>query len=352
MSNTLLLDNELIDVQNFLLGLKRPVVFSDITELRGQGYDPRALIKHFFKGYPEAHSNWSVHSVMVEGEPAMTKLVEAAEIMRSKIDPAYSTNEEIEGKSQCYTCKAYFNTFDAMLDHKVAEHGYKDTRPQRRDERPGSLPTEGEAVIANTTATKGIDISGLPDGRYALPDRSGDNDYIFIMVKRIRRTFRRDRRYVFGKVITGGEIVEQGTIEVKLWSSDSKELVGEQRPGDCYRGDLEDDLILCMSAPEPFAVLFGKLSGHCCVCGKTLTDEASRAIGMGIECERKTGYFTERPENYHPLCPHEDVPHDHGRLGKVVRFDASRKETIFRCHSGHSWTVKKDGVVNMDGNVK
>ena len=157
---------------------------------------------------------------------------------------------------ECLICQARFASFDDLDVHRALEHG-------GRVHRQEAVTDEGiaEDVLEVNESKHGLDIGNLPDGRYAAPDRSGKNDYIFLAVKRVRKTKKVDRRYNYGKIVTGNEIVVAGTIEVRLWSSDSKEWVGQQKPGDVYRGKFEEDLELIMMAPEPWAILFGRLLG-------------------------------------------------------------------------------------------
>jgi hypothetical protein len=180
-------------------------------------------------------------------------------------------------------------------------------------------------VLAVTVSRLGLDLSGLPDGRYAAPDMTGVHDNVFLVVKRVRNTVARDRRYTYGKIVTGNEIVLAGTIEVRIWSSDTKEWIGQQKPGDVYRGQREDELKLIMGMPEPFAILFGKLLGYCGRCGKKLTDQVSRDIGLGLECEKQRAYFRSKPKySYIGVDrprPTEANPYDNNYLsGKWTRW--------------------------------
>lgn len=42
--------------------------------------------------------------------------------------------------------------------------------------------------------------------------------------------------------------------------------------------------------PEAASLLYGRELGHCGVCGRTLTDETSRAMGIGPVCAENTGW--------------------------------------------------------------
>ena len=177
-----------------------------------------------------------------------------------------------------------------MLDH-MEVHQVEPTTQTPSGEHVVEKP-----VLANNTSKLGIDLSQLPNGRYAVPDLKGKTDYIFLMVTRRRSRIFQNRRFVYGKIITGGEWVEAGTIEVKQWSSDSKELVGMQKPGEFYKGDYEVELSAIMAAPQSGHGCSASTSGAAGICGKTLTDEISRSDGFGPDCIQKLddSYFTKK----------------------------------------------------------
>lgn len=287
----LLAENALIDAEQAAENIGRNFVDADIAQYNEAGVNLSLGAEEFVRQYQGSNSfiNPTLKGRLRQyGKLTSGQARAALNIMRQEMGHVPTAS-----LIKCFTCDDEFPTWDALLLHKRQMHGSRQGAPEVFAETG-----EAKAVISNTEATAGLDLSNLPDGRYAAPDASGKNDYIFMMVKRVHKTHKRDRRYVYGKVVTGNEVVVAGTIEVKLWSSDSKELVGEQKPNDVYRGDLEDSLELIMLAPEKFAILFGRLCGHCCICGKTLTDEISRNIGMGIECEKKQEYFKKRPYSY------------------------------------------------------
>lgn len=144
-----------------------------------------------------------------------------------------------------------------------------------------------------------INLGELPDGRYAVPDLSpgkGDNDYHFLMVKRMKRRVMRSKKYRYGYITYGTEEVAEGTIEVRLWHGDAKELVGEQRPGENYRSDhLVNEFRVVLADPVASMMLFSKVIGDCGRCGKTLTDPESRTRGIGPECIKHYNKFTGDP---------------------------------------------------------
>lgn len=159
---------------------------------------------------------------------------------------------------------------------------------------PTAAPEPDASVIAVTTSTLNLDISGLPDGRYAAPDPTGKNDFVFLMVKRVKNPYRRNRRYRWSKFRYGWENVAAGTIEVKEWTSDAKRLLGEQKVNplpfdpevgpEVYRGEFEEELKTILANPEGWAKVFAREKKRCYMCGKSLTDLDSRLRGVGPDC--------------------------------------------------------------------
>lgn len=293
----LLRQNALIDAQQLAESLDREFIDGDVVQYREHGINLDLAAEVFVSTYQG--DNRFVKTVL---KPKMERGKLTAGMVRAAMNILRQELLGIDFKSKtkpptthrCFVCEEEFPTWDALMAHKSQQHSSK----------PAPVPftednTEPEAVIANTVATKGLDLSNLPDGRYAAPNPTGQGQpYIYFLIKRVRHTHKRDRRYVYGKVVTGNEVVVAGTIEVKTWTSDAKELIGEQKPGDVYRGDHEDLLELILMMPEPWAILFGKLTKHCCRCGKTLTDEISQSIGLGLECEKalNEAYFKKPPK--------------------------------------------------------
>ena len=131
----------------------------------------------------------------------------------------------------------------------------------------------------------GINLHSIPTGRYAVPDLStGGKDYIFLTVREVPRTHMRSKKYRYGWVSYGREEVLAGTLEVRRHKGDTKELVGEQRPDETYRGIFEREFKMIMGDPVASTKLFGRLINACGRCGRTLTDPESRADGIGPEC--------------------------------------------------------------------
>lgn len=348
MAMTLLEKNQIEDARDWVASLGHSVNESDIVEAKRHGIHIELMVEDYVRGYKgskrfmdTARMNLHRNGHLTQGQAVIV-----CQIMQE--ENGWEVNADSKKAEHfCTICgpDVKFEVYDDLVDHKIDVHN--------ETPRVGALPTEqqiayghevGEAVIADTGSSLALDLSNLPDGRYAFPDSTGKADNVFLMVKRVRRTMRRDRRYVYGKIKTGDEVVLAGTIEVKVWSSDSKELIGEQKPGDVYRGEREAELQGIMRMPEVFARLFGRLIGSCCICGKTLTDDTSKDIGMGLECEKKVGYFTNVPKSYIPTCPMcpEGLK---GKPGRLIGFYYASGASKYKCFHDHVWMVDKRGNI-------
>lgn len=290
--------NALIDAQQLAVDLDRDFTVADLTEYKDAGLDLHLAAEVYVRDYEGANRFLkSVQRYLTRrGNITSSQARAVLSTMRNdllkqeKLDIGERVTAE-DFEHACVMCGDKFKTYDELDIHKSFEHGSV-------ERKQAAVTDEGEAqdVLEVNESVLGLDLSNLPDGRYAAPDVTGKNDYIFLAVKRVRKTVKRDRRYVYGNVVVGNEIVVAGTIEVRIWSSDTKEWVGAQKPGDVYRGKYEDELQLIMMMPEPWAILFGRLLGYCGRCGKKLTDDVSREIGLGLECEKKREYFRQPPK--------------------------------------------------------
>jgi len=344
--------NAFIDAQEIAKDMTREFVEADLTQYMEHGVDLLAAAVHFTRQY--AGDNRFVVNVLKKrlnqwGTLTQGQARAALNVMRQELCGINRPNKvENKRELECFTCHEKFPTWDELNAHKSSQHGSK--------KAPETFTDKGDAapVLEVNTSVKGLDLSNLPDGRYAAPDPSGKNDNIFLVVKRVRKTVHRDRRYNYGKIVTGNEIVVAGTIEVRIWSSDTKEWVGAQKPGDVYRGKFEDQLELIMMMPEPFAILFGRLLGYCGRCGKQLTDQVSRQIGLGLDCEKQRAYFTSKPKYTYIGTdrpePAQANPFDEGYLtGKFSRWIEPPKVVIRAVPSvGSTEPVDTSGENDLD----
>lgn len=131
---------------------------------------------------------------------------------------------------------------------------------------PGATVTAGAARRSLTAILTGVD-----DGYYAIPSKTGTNDLDFIRVgtnqgreNPANKGKRRVQRVLGGHgniSITYGEAIEFA------------------------------EAIAALSPAERLAaqLTFGREIGRCGRCGKSLTDETSRTYGLGPDCRNKVG---------------------------------------------------------------
>lgn len=306
MSIELLKKNALADAEELAVIIGREFTNADVGEFATKGVDLRLAAVCYIEDYTGKSSffmkmkdkaaagaltDGMVRAVMNSMREKKLGLKKSSSSSAPAERPGYTKPED--RRYSCYTCKREIVGLDEIRAHgRQHKAGVID-----RDGNPVA-PVEETPVIAVQESRLNLDLSMLPDGRYAVPELTGKNDLTFLMVKRVRKTHVRDRRFRYGKIVTGRERVEAGTIEVKEWSSDAKRLCGEQKHGETYHGEFEDGLELILKAPEAWAKLFGMHVGRCYICGKTLTDEESRSAGIGPECVKKNNYFTTPPPSY------------------------------------------------------
>lgn len=109
-----------------------------------------------------------------------------------------------------------------------------------------------------------LDLSGVPSGRYAVPD--GDTR---LKVKIDHVTEGKWAGWTFVK-----DAAEYG----------QGRKYGSQRPGQTYRGAIEEQLRAIAADPRAASAAYGKLTSTCGVCGRHLEDEESVARGIGPIC--------------------------------------------------------------------
>lgn len=167
-----------------------------------------------------------------------------------------------------------------QLAAAVAEHGktedagpvaeYLDSLTPGRDGTASklidalfALPWDNRPKAKDT----GLDLTSLPSGRYAVPD--GDT-----------RLKLRINRPTSGKW-AGFVFVDDGA------AYGQRTRYGMQRPGETYRGKLEDQLAAIVADPHAAMAAYGQLVGECGNCSRRLEDETSVALGVGPICRGK-----------------------------------------------------------------
>jgi hypothetical protein len=112
-------------------------------------------------------------------------------------------------------------------------------------------------------------LAGIEDGYFALPCKTGSNDLDFIRVGTNQ-----------GRAVAA----DKGKRRVQRY-------LGGQGPVAIFRNEqvIFAEALAAMTPEQRLAAqhLFGQSVGNCCRCGRTLTDQVSRAEGVGPECRGK-----------------------------------------------------------------
>lgn len=137
------------------------------------------------------------------------------------------------------------------------------------------LREEAKQEAARATRPKakgtGLDLSKLTGGYYAVRTEDGVK---FFKVDVVREDGNKWDGWVF----------------VRAQASDDLYRIGSQRPGETYMGKAADALAEIVKDEQAAFALYGHELGKCGVCGRTLTDEESRARGIGPVCAAKVGF--------------------------------------------------------------
>ncbi len=120
------------------------------------------------------------------------------------------------------------------------------------------------ADVLHQGPSRQVDISGVPDGAYAVENLGGGI------------TFLRFARVVAGPR-TGWVLVDQEVGE-------DRRARGYQRPGGSYRGLLAELVAAVVADPLAAAARYGRECRVCGLCGHQLTSARSRDRGLGPVC--------------------------------------------------------------------
>jgi len=164
----------------------------------------------------------------------------------------------------------------AFIERLYAERPSFERRPVRTRLQASTLidqllatPKEVNRGAAGDNSVSAF-LQGVPDGYYALPSKTGTNDLDFIVVTTSRSTQNpaaKGRRYV-NRYLGGQGVIRISMAEQFQFARTLREL--HENFGD---GGLQSAMRL-----------FGIELGRCGRCGLPLTDEASRARGIGPTC--------------------------------------------------------------------
>lgn len=115
-----------------------------------------------------------------------------------------------------------------------------------------------------------IDLTKVPSGMYAVP-----NGETRLKVQ-IKRGTGKWQGWIF---VSDGAVYGQAR------------HYGAQKPGETYRGKIEEALRAIAADPRTASQAYGRLTGSCGVCGRHLEDKDSVKRGIGPICADNMGWF-------------------------------------------------------------
>lgn len=131
------------------------------------------------------------------------------------------------------------------------------------------------AVEIAESEDTGLDLTPLPAGRYAVPD---GRTRLKVLVRKVDKPGDNWDGYIF---VSNAAVYGD------------RQRYGNQPPGQNYRGRIVTQLKAIMADPLAASIAYGKLTGTCGICGKTLENELSVAAGIGPWCAAKFGVSQE-----------------------------------------------------------
>lgn len=167
---------------------------------------------------------------------------------------------------------ASWSEFAANLIEAHRKYGHLTDRQQAAAEsmaaklaarRAEKAQAEAQAVASS----KGIDLSHIPSGHYAIP---GGDSRLKVKIDNVK-----DGKWAGFVFVKDGAEYGAG------------QRYGTQKPGATYAGKIEDALAIIAADPKAASAAYGRLVGRCGVCGRRLEDEASVAAGIGPICAQK-----------------------------------------------------------------
>ena len=128
-----------------------------------------------------------------------------------------------------------------------------------------TCPEVSQDVETPSQAVKGLDLTDLPSGYYAVP---GGDTRLKVRVSHGKEGSKWEG-YTF--VTDGADYGQQ-------------KRYGMQRPGQAYKGDITEQLTAIAADPLEASKAYGHLVGRCGRCNAKLEDETSVANGIGPIC--------------------------------------------------------------------
>lgn len=204
------------------------------------------MIPDFYDDVPEG----------VQPSAALTRTHEQTQLKTSRLEP---TDKQLKFLESLYRTKPAEDTFERFMAGE----------PDRKQvsERIDTLLRSANKPLATVKLPAGIiDLRSLSGGRYAA---QVDDDVVrFFHIQHGSGSW---DGWTFVQLQVGGDLIR----------------VGSQRPGQGYAGKWSRHMNKILADEQAAYQLYGREIGICGVCGRTLTDESSRAIGIGPVCRER-----------------------------------------------------------------
>jgi hypothetical protein len=177
------------------------------------------------------------------------------------------------------------------MDERCCKHLTKQGAHELINELLGKTTPTREATVVTSTTSRPVDpriallagmMPSLPKGYYAVGENGDDGHLDFVRI-----SFPRSGKY-------------KDSIKIQTQHGDRLETRGAFWRGSgtlsIYDNRVIDSLMLLVVDHFGAAIRYGRKIGRCCRCNAHLTDERSRRLTIGPECEKLWPAFVEEVE--------------------------------------------------------
>lgn len=214
-----------------------------------------------------AYSKWEASTVEYAGlrNPVQALIADFNNALDGKTEAETAAEEALADLAGWLKAQTW-SEFAQSLAAQYAERGSLSPKQVQAAEKMRAKVEARRAAVEAKPEAKGLDLSAVPSGYYAVP--GGDTRL------KVRIAHGKD-----GSKWAGWTFVSDGA------EYGQRRNYGSQRPGGFYKGDIVEALQTIASDPKAASMAYGRLVGKCGVCGRVLEDEQSVAKGIGPICE-------------------------------------------------------------------
>lgn len=171
---------------------------------------------------------------------------------------------------QCGRCDLPILEGQRIEKRDLYHFGHVDCNVDRDESQAAAYEAFAKSVVTVALVETDVDLSGLPLGKtyFAVPNSTGK--LTFLSVTRPSK----------------GKWVGHAFVQQFLGGQGDAQKLGRQFPGQPYVGQWPDLLKAIVADPKAAALVFATELGICSRCKAELTDESSRAVGMGPICRK------------------------------------------------------------------